>query len=160
MPKKVRGFTLTELLIVVAMITVLAAAIILIINPAKLLAKSRDSQRFSDITGIVNAMNLYLADNKPLVVKGPFLSTDGTNNGTGWIPINFTLVSSGAPLGVLPIDPVNNATYHYSFGADPATKTYEVDCVFEYADNIIKQSADGGNNKNVYEIGTDLTILP
>ena len=164
----VRGFTLIELLIVIAIIAILAVIIIIAINPGKMLAKSRDSQRFSDVTSIATATNLYLADGKDFTgLVGPYLSTDGANDnarkkndGTGWIPINFTTVSSGAPLSSVPIDPVNNATYHYTFGVSVANKTYEISCVFENSDNTSKHGSDGGNNANAYEVGTDLTILP
>lgn len=165
---KVRGFTLIELLIVVAIIAILAIIIIVAINPAQMLAKSRDSQRFSDVTSLATALNLYLADNQtiPAGAAGPVLSTAGLNDnarkqndGSGWIPINFKLISSGAPLSTLPIDPVNDGTNHYTFGASVADNTYEINSVFEHDDNTPKHGADGGNNDAVYEVGTDLTIL-
>ena len=31
-------------------------------------------------------------------------------NGTGWIPVNFSNISSGAPIGNLPIDPTNTSS--------------------------------------------------
>ena len=167
--KRHRGFTLIELLIVIAIIAILAVIIVIAINPARILAKSRDSQRFSDLTTLATATNLYLADNHDFAgMAGPYASFPivGTenamkkNDGTGWIPVNFTLVSSGAPLAALPLDPTNDATYNYRFGVNVASKTYELDAVFESTDNTPKHSSDGGNNANRYEVGTDLTILP
>lgn len=168
MKKTKPGFTLIELLIVIAIIAILAIIIIVAINPSKMLEKSRDSQRFSDATSVATAINLYLADNKDFTgLVGPYNSTDGAsdnarkkNDGTGWLPIDFTTVSSGAPLAALPLDPTNNAAHHYTFGVDTVDKTYEIDTVFESTDNTPKHSADGGNNNAVYEVGTDLTILP
>lgn len=162
-----KGFTLIELLIVIAIIAILAIIIIVAINPAKMLAKSRDSQRFSDVTSLATAVNLYLADNKTIAaLGGSFKSTDGVNDNTrklnsggGWITgLDFTTVTSGAPLAALPLDPTNNATYHYVFGAS-AQNTYEIMAAFEHSDNTPKHSADGGNSANYYEVGTDLTIL-
>ncbi|AKM82339.1 MAG: Tfp pilus assembly protein, major type IV pilin class A [Berkelbacteria bacterium GW2011_GWE1_39_12] len=163
-----KGFTLIELLIVVAIIAILAIIVVVAINPAKMLSKARDSQRFSDTTSIATAVNLYLADNNDFTgLVGPYLSTVGStdnarkkNDATGWIPINFTAISSGAPLAALPLDPTNTATYHYTFGVSTINKTYEIDCAFEHSDNTPKHSADGGNNSDAYEVGTDLTILP
>lgn len=162
-----KGFTLIELLIVIAIIAILAVIVIVAINPAKILEKSRDSQRFSDATSLATALNLYLADNHDFTgLVGPYKSTAGLNDnarkkndGTGWIPVDFTVVTSGAPLSALPLDPVNDATNHYVFGVDVANKTYEIDVVFEHTDNTPKHSADGGNSANIYEVGTDLTIL-
>lgn len=167
---KLRGFTLIELLIVIAIIAILAIIIIIAINPARILEKSRDSQRFSDLTSLATAVNLYLADGKNFAgLAGPYSSIDPgfvddnarkKNDGTGWLPLNFTTVSSGAPVAALPLDPVNDATNNYRFGVSVASKTYELDAVFENSDNTPKHGADGGNNVNRYEVGTDLTILP
>lgn len=167
--KKRSGFTLIELLIVIAIIAILAVIIVVAINPAKILEKSRDSQRFSDITSLATALNLYLADSHDFAgLVGPYTSTDvgfaddnarKKNDGTGWVPVNFTSVSSGAPIAALPLDPKNDATYYYRFGVSVANKTYEIDAVFENTDNTPKHSSDGGDDANLYEIGTDLTIL-
>ena len=139
------GFTLIELLIVIAIIAILAVIVMVAINPAKMLQKSRDSQRFSDTTSVATALNLFLADNKDftgLVTGTAYKSTAGAtdnarrkNDGTGWIALDFTTVSSGSPIAALPIDPTNNATYHYVFGVSTINKTYEIDCVFESTDN-------------------------
>ena len=165
-----KGFSLIELLIVIAIIAILAIIVIIAINPARILAKSRDSQRFSDMTSLATATNLYLADNQALPASAAVstrdagclanLNTCKKNDGTGWIPLNFTLVSSGAPIASLPIDPTNDATYYYRFGWNQVSKTYEIDCAFENSDNAAKESADGGNNNARYEVGTDLTVLP
>ncbi len=166
---KVQGFTLIELLIVIAIIAILAIIIVIAINPARILEKSRDSQRFSDMTSLATAVNLYLADAHDFAgLAGPYstfpivgsANAMKKNDGSGWVPINFTLVSSGAPLAALPLDPSNTATLNYRFGVSVALKTYEIDSAFESTDNTPKESADGGNNNVRYEVGTDLTILP
>lgn len=55
-----KGFTLLELLIVIAILAILAAAAVVVLNPAELLRRARDSERITDIANIRNAMNLYL----------------------------------------------------------------------------------------------------
>lgn len=173
MKQRTKGFTLIELLIVIAIIVILAVIILLAINPAQILAKSRDSQRFSDLTTLATAINLYLADSKVFPATGTSDTRDvgcladinicKKNDGTGWVPFDFTTVTSGAPIASLPIDPTNDVvsgvTYKYSIGWDLAAKTYELDATFEHADNAAKHASDGGDDANVYEIGTDLTIL-
>ena len=58
------GFTLLELLIVIALIGVLASALVLAINPNTQLERARDSQRKSDLRNIQTALELYYEDNK------------------------------------------------------------------------------------------------
>lgn len=167
--KNKRGFTLIELLIVIAILAILAVIVIIAINPARILQRSRDSQRFSDLTSLATGINLYLADGQDFsgtcTAAAPCLSTSGTdadrrkNDGTGWVKINFTLVTSGAPLASVPADPTNNATNLYRF-ASGANKTYEIDAVFEASENNpSKHQNDGGNNSSKYEVGNDLTVL-
>jgi hypothetical protein len=45
-----------------------------------------------------------------------------TVNGTGWIPVNFQSISSGAPIGSLPVDPTNQTSsgQFYSYNTNGA----------------------------------------
>lgn len=71
-----RGFTLLELLIVIAIIAVLSVALILVINPAETLKKSRDAQRISDLATLKTALGLVLTASST-----PYLgSVGGTDN--------------------------------------------------------------------------------
>ena len=79
-------------------------------------------------------------------------------DGTGWVPVNFSSISSGAPLGNLPIDPVNASGYFYSFAAS-SSLTFELDAKMESAKysfggggNV--ESTDGGDRSGEYEVGT------
>lgn len=58
--KKNSGFTLLELLIVIAILAVLSVALVLVLNPAETLKKSRDAQRISDLSTLKTAIGLYL----------------------------------------------------------------------------------------------------
>jgi prepilin-type N-terminal cleavage/methylation domain-containing protein len=57
-----QGFTLIEILLVVAIIAILAGIVIFAINPAKQLAESRNAQRRSDVNTISNAIYQYMLD--------------------------------------------------------------------------------------------------
>ena len=56
-----KGFTLIELLIVIAILAILATTVVLVLNPAQILAQARDAQRISDLSSIKSAIALYLA---------------------------------------------------------------------------------------------------
>lgn len=62
--KKVRGFTLVELLLVIAIIAILAAIVIIAINPARQLAQANNAQRRVNVNTILNAVNQYMIDNR------------------------------------------------------------------------------------------------
>ena len=62
--KNQKGFTLIEILVVIGIIAVLAAIVIIAINPARQFAQARNSQRTSNVNAILNAVGQYTADNK------------------------------------------------------------------------------------------------
>lgn len=57
------GFTLLELIIVVAIIGLLAAAVFVAVNPADRIGDAQNAQRWADITAIADAYAQYLVDN-------------------------------------------------------------------------------------------------
>ncbi len=66
-----KGFTLIEILVVIGIIAVLAAIVIVAINPAKQFAQARNTQRTSNVESILNAVGQRMADNKG-VFEGEF----------------------------------------------------------------------------------------
>jgi prepilin-type N-terminal cleavage/methylation domain-containing protein len=94
-----KGFTLIELLVVIGIIAVLAAIVLIAINPARQFAQARDAQRSSNVNAILNAIGQYIADNKGEIPSG-------IPNGTA-AEINATLCSRlvDTYLPALPTDP-------------------------------------------------------
>ena len=57
------SFTLIELLVVIAILAVLMSVVVITINPAEMLKKTRDTSRISDLTTLTKAISLYQTSN-------------------------------------------------------------------------------------------------
>lgn len=55
-----KGFTLLELLIVIAILAILGAVAIFVLNPAETLRETRDTQRISDLATLKTAIALFV----------------------------------------------------------------------------------------------------
>lgn len=68
---KKSGFTLIEILVVIGIIAILAAVVIIAINPAKHFAEANNSTRSANVNAILNAVGQYVVENKGLLPTIP-----------------------------------------------------------------------------------------
>ncbi len=127
----------------------------------------------------------YSAANPPLMATASsgiatYASTTATstanpptrkNDSTGWIPVNFTSISSGAPIGSLPVDPTNSTTsldpygdpLIYGYAATTTNLGFKLTAHMESAKYRLGgagdvESTDGGNSSTTYEQGSNVTL--
>ncbi len=171
-----KGFTLLELLIVIAILAILATVVILVLNPAEYLKQTRDARRMSDLGTVRDSINLFLATTSTpgltaattctvTACTGCPLGTCTANlitltNGTGWVNVNFNSLTNGSPISKLPLDPTNSTTNYYAYrgwtdaGSNPQ---FELDTVLESAKYSPNNGTDGGNQASWYELGSNIT---
>lgn len=123
------AFTLIELLIVIAILGILAAAVMVAINPAKRLAQARDAQRKSDVNAIANALIGYytIRGSYPLETRcdtsrgsssNVFLPCNSAVSGQTWSPTHplyIGIIQNEGFLKQIPVDPKNDTTYYYRY---------------------------------------------
>jgi prepilin-type N-terminal cleavage/methylation domain-containing protein len=178
---KTKGFTLIELLIVIGILAILATTVVLVLNPAQILAESRDTQRISDLGSVQSAIGLLLATATTTVTfvttpqcsgptggtcvaadhgftaAGGALNTSRNVNGTGWVGVDLTKTSGGAPISTLPTDPQNTSTFHYAYVGDNTAKTYVLHARIESAKLAYSTMTNDGDVDN--NCGTSAAVV-
>jgi prepilin-type N-terminal cleavage/methylation domain-containing protein len=111
-----KGFTLIEVLLVIAIIAILAAIVIIAVNPARQIAQSNNAQRRSNVNAILNAVGQYAVDNRgalpTYIPTYPASTTQVCQTGA-------TPTTTCADLSVL----TNNQLYLSSMPSDPTSNT-------------------------------------
>lgn len=172
--KAKNGFTLVEMLVIIATVTIIAFVAALILNPMKIIRRSRDVARISDLANLQLAINTLIQENpgpsahilcaSPASPPCSGASSDPSPDTkkpdmTGWVKVKFD--SRGAiTASILPVDPINSGNYIYVYATNAAGDKWEINATLESEREIWRMSQDGGNNPNKYEVGLNLAILP
>jgi len=103
------GFTLVELLVVVAIIGMLTTMVVISIQQVK--AKARDAQRVADINSLATALTLYHNDFESYPIYDGYIETSVDPGNT----LYDGLVVNSKAIRALPVDPLNVENYRYYY---------------------------------------------
>lgn len=104
-----KGFTILELLVVVAIVGIISAVILSILSDSRM--KSRDSARKTQIQEVLKALELYYTDNGVYPLLGTTAGTGGYLSG-----IQPAFFGSGTSLKRLPEE--SDSRYYYCVSTD------------------------------------------
>jgi general secretion pathway protein G len=130
--KSRKGFTLIEMLIVVAIIAILAGSVLVGLGPVQ--RQGRDSRRIADLRQVQNALELYY--NKCGYYPGDAAAPSCPGswaNPADWAALSTVVKTSGLGVNQVPNDPSANKNYDYQ-AANNGT-TYVLRAQLEAADN-------------------------
>ncbi len=137
-----KGFTLVEILLVVAIIGILASIVLISLGPIQ--RQGRDARRLSDLRSIQSALELYY--NKCGYYPGaaaPTLPCPAWVNPASWGDMATALTGSSLGINQIPNDPTSGRTYGYLASGNGSS--YILAAQLEDVNNpALSQSASAG----------------
>jgi prepilin-type N-terminal cleavage/methylation domain-containing protein len=87
-------------------------------------------------------------------------STEARPDGTGWIPVNLSKLSTGSPIGSLPVDPINttSSNSYYTYQPGGTSGRYKLTAFLESQKYATQMAVDGGVDAALYETGNAITL--
>ncbi|HEV7454005.1 MAG TPA: type II secretion system protein [Candidatus Saccharimonadales bacterium] len=139
------GFTLVEILVVVGILAILLAITLVAINPNQHFQDSRNSQRSSNVTAILDAIYEYESSHSGNVPPSLSAVTSAVQIGAGTGHIDLCADIVPADIADLPLDPTNSTK---ASGADCSSGTYETGYTIAKSTSnrftVAAPSAEGG----------------
>ncbi|MEK7546633.1 MAG: type II secretion system protein [Patescibacteria group bacterium] len=113
-----KGFTLIEILIVVAIIAVLASMVLVGFGPAQ--RQGRDARRISDLRQVQNALELYYSKcgYYPGTTQASAPCGGFSSLGNSWSGLVTALTASNIGINSVPNDPSGGKSYSYGTNSD------------------------------------------
>jgi len=105
--KKEKGFTLIEMLIVVAIIGLLASVVLVGLGSFR--SRGRDARRVADLRGVQNSLELY------------YLKNNNYPEANSWSDLRSALIGAAIGITIVPNDPFSdsaNQSYSYGYSSD------------------------------------------
>ena len=106
--QNLKGFTLLEILLVVAAIGILASIVIIAINPNKQLGDTKNAKRKADVNTILNAVYQYSIDNNgnlPAGITSSSTEICAATTSCGTLVSLDVVVANEKYLTSIPVDP-------------------------------------------------------
>lgn len=156
MTKRVQGFTVVELLIVIVVIGIVAAITIVAYNGIQ--ARGRDAARISKLNQIAKAIELYKIDNGmyPPILHGLGYETTCGSQTENWGHCDRNKILADSLASYIKIEPTSlsdstQGSYYYYY-TSLATDNYQTYGMMVYLEGSSGQN-DGGYITNAYEVG-------
>lgn len=130
------GFTLIEMLIVIAVIAILAGVVLTGVSGFQ--ASARDTRRIGDLRNAQNFLELYF--NRCGYYPGGVSGGACTTGTTDWSGLESMMESEGFTSN-FPNDPVSGRTYYY--GASSDNLSYVVGAELERENSALDEDVDG-----------------
>ena len=116
-----KGFTLIEMLIVIAIIGILASVVLVGLGPVQ--KQGRDARRISDLRQTQNGLELYFNKN------GRYPAA------TDWPSLKTALIGGSIGVSNVPSDPRNVAPYQYQYATNATGDSYVLGAQLEDVNN-------------------------
>jgi len=128
-----KGFTLIEILIVVAIIAILASVVLIGLGPTQ--QSGRDARRLSDLHQSQNAIELYYQ--KCGFYPGGANCAAAVDDDYAAMVTAVTAAATNIGIAQMPLDPTNSGIYAYFYGTNGTGSNYTIGATLENVNNSV-----------------------